>query len=473
MWLEALRVKTAYNGDTENGAEVPYNVSAALTEGEMSGRVKHKLGQALTTLHSGECRHDAIRDHQLALLFCGKQGAAGVKPALAMLHKAFCDVAQATGRPGGREAAKTEFLKMLHSAKVAQLLAQPGYDDWMYNIGEPPDADEHHAGEYTANDAESDGAATTPVFAGRILTRSALHELPDPEPLIDNVLDQGTVGLLYGKWGTGKSFIALDWGASVATARPWQGRRTEQRKVLYVAAEGAYGLKGRTNAWEVGWHTSIGDDDLAILPQPVNLTNTAEVRNLAALIEWGGYGFIVLDTLARCMVGADENSAKDCGEVVDALHQLRQATPDGRGVVLGVHHTGKDGKTFRGSSVFEAGADTVYAVKADCGQISLEREKRKDGPESDYHELMLEPLEGTGSCVVNVSRGVRQIDRADQLLSHFLSHFGDTGATPTQLIETCDMSKPTIYRALADLRERGDLINTGTDKRPFYKRSAK
>ncbi|RDH75924.1 hypothetical protein DVS77_24700 [Mycolicibacterium moriokaense] len=34
-----------------------------------------------------------------------------------------------------------------------------------------------------------------------------------------NVLDQGTVALLYGKWGTAMTFIALDWAASVATGR--------------------------------------------------------------------------------------------------------------------------------------------------------------------------------------------------------------------------------------------------------------
>jgi AAA domain len=96
----------------------------------------------------------------------------------------------------------------------------------------------------------------------------------------------------------------------------------------------------------VGWRTTVADNDFDVLPRPVNLTNAAEVRNLAALIDWNGYGFVMLDTLARRMVGADENSAGDCGIVVDALQHLREATPNGRGVVLGIHHTGKDGKMF-------------------------------------------------------------------------------------------------------------------------------
>ena len=154
-------------------------------------------------------------------------------------------------------------------------------------------------------------------------------DLPDPEPLIDNVLDQGTTALLYGKWGTAKTFIALDWAASVATGRTWQGRDTEQRRVLYVAGEGAFGFKGRVDAWETGWQHQIGDGDFDILPFPVNLTRAVDVGNLRALIDWGGYGFVILDTLARCMVGADENSAKDCGVVVDAMTRLLERHPAG------------------------------------------------------------------------------------------------------------------------------------------------
>ena len=289
--------------------------------------------------------------------------------------------------------------------------------------------------------------------------------------MIDDVLDQGTVGLLYGKWGTGKSFIALDWAASVGTGRDWQGRATEQRRALYVAAEGAFGLKGRIDAWETGWHTWIADDDLDILPHPVNLTHAVHVGELRALIQWNEYGFIVFDTLARCMVGADENSAKDCGVVVDNLIRLRESTPDGRGTILGVHHTGKDGKTFRGSSVFEAGADTVYSVTQDADDqaIILDREKRKDGPIVDIHRLRLDPIDGSGSCVIGVSPPVRHEHRSDTLLSHFTSHFADTGATSTQLRDSIDLPRATFYRALNDLVKHGALLNTGTDKRPFYK----
>jgi hypothetical protein len=310
----------------------------------------------------------------------------------------------------------------------------------------------------------------TPIYADAVLTRSALHNLPNPQPLIDNVLDLGTTALLYGKWGTAKTFIALDWAASVATARPWQGRPTAQRKVLYVVGEGAFGFKGRLDAWETGWDTTIGDEWLHILPIPVNLTNTAAVANLLALIAWGGYSFIILDTLARCMVGADENSAKDCGIVVDALTRILAHTPDGRGVVLGVHHAGKDGKTLRGSSAFEGGADTVYFTSRDEAVITLDREKRKDGPETDRHQLKLGQIDGTGSCVVDSHTGAANTSRAKELIRTYDACFSATGCTSTALREAAEMKKDSFYRARSELLKLGDLVNIGTQRRPFYVR---
>ena len=347
---------------------------------------------------------------------------------------------------------------------------EPGTEDeGSFSSEENDPGDDEHQGD----PEEPQDVAEPPRFTGYLLNRSALDALPDPEPLIDDVLDQGTLALLYGQWGTGKSFIALDWAASVATGRNWQGRPTESRRVLYVAAEGAFGLKGRLHAWEAGWKNTIGDDTFDVLPKSVNLTSYAEVRDLAALIKWNGYGLVVFDTLARCMVGADENNAKDCGQVVENMSQLRAATPDGRGVVLGVHHTGKDGRTFRGSSVFEAGADTVYSVIRDGGVIVLDREKRKDGPPTDTHRLKIDPIDGTGSAVISSHGGVKNTDRSERLFFTFLQCFSDSGASRSQLRSVADMTDATFYRAVSDLLKSGHLINEGTEQRPFYKAGAK
>ncbi|MDH6247546.1 AAA family ATPase [Mycobacterium sp. OTB74] len=320
------------------------------------------------------------------------------------------------------------------------------------------------------NDSGPPEPKEPPLYASRIYTRSKLRKLPDPAPLIGNVLDQGTCTLLYGHRGTLKTFIAIDWAASVATGRRWQGRDTTQCRALYVAGEGAFGFKNRIDAWESGWKTSIIDGQLDFLPFPVNLGNSVQVNNLRSLIDWRGYGFVILDTLARCMVGLDENSAKDSGIVIDNLYKLLDSTPDRRGVITGVHHTGKDGHTLRGSSAFEGGVDTVYSVTRDgkSPTVILNREKRKDGPELDEHELKFSPVEGSHSGVIAVSTGETDSGRSDRLLSQFRLTFKGIGAYTTQLLEVSGMPKSTFYRALSDLQKQGRLVNNGTAKRPFW-----
>ncbi|MDN4519605.1 helicase RepA family protein [Mycolicibacterium austroafricanum] len=351
--------------------------------------------------------------------------------------------------------------------------------DWLYDDGGHDTA--------TGDPSESGGGADdefdddeTPRLATGLLTRSDLLALPDPEPLIDNVLDQGTTALLYGKWGTLKTFIALDWAASVATGRRWQGRMTAVRRVLYIVGEGAWGFKGRVRSWETGWQRTIADESLSVMPMPVNLLKASEVAELAALIRWGGYGFIILDTLARCMVGGEENSAKDSGVVVDAMTRLRGATPGGRGVVLGVHHAGKDTKTLRGSSAFEAGVDTVYFTSRDEQVITLTREKRKDGPEADVHLVEFDPIPGTLSGTLRMSHGMSHEaetgERTATLRLIMSQHFSLTGASAAEVrriaVDDGPLTRATFYRALSDLIEQGWLTNTGSDKRPFYRIAA-
>jgi|SRR6476620_1210982 len=319
-------------------------------------------------------------------------------------------------------------------------------------------------------------ATPTPgKFDAKLLNRSALRNLPPPEPLIKNVLDRGTVALLYGHWGTCKTFIAVDWACSVATGHKWQGLETERLKVLYVAGEGAQGYQARLDSWESGWQTKIPDADLTILPVGVNLTDNkagGDVASLIALIKRDGYGFVVFDTLARCMVGADENSSKDCGVVIANLGDLREATPNGRGLILGVHHTGKDGSTYRGSSAFEGAADTVYFTKRDGGVITLRREKRRDGPTDDERMFRLDLIGDSGVLSVwNGTTSQSRLTRQQELLAIFLTHFSQSGAARSEIIRIAiaeGMSENTARRAINDLQKCGKLLNMGTGRNSWF-----
>lgn len=309
-------------------------------------------------------------------------------------------------------------------------------------------------------------------FRDRVLNRRDLANLPTPTPMIAKTVDLGTVGVIAGYYGSLKSFISIDWGACSSTGFAWHGRTVEPGRVLYVAAEGAHGLHQRLNAWEQHRQSQVPPDEFLVLPEPVNLGDERSVNDLIEVTATNQVRRVFIDTLAKCMPGMDENSARDMGVAVTSLYRIRASLGDG--TVIAVHHTGKDRTTIRGSSALEAGVDWVYKTEGDAKLVQLTRTKRKDGPVEDTHRLTFQAVEGTDSGVAVWSQeGLGLRPTAGELLSHFQSHFTATGATATQMLEASGMSKSSFYRALNDLISSGVLVNHGTDKRPFYKEGSK
>jgi len=110
----------------------------------------------------------------------------------------------------------------------------------------------------------------------------------------------------------------------------------------------------------------------------------------------------VFDTLARCIAGADENSARDMGLVVANLDRIRRATS---ACVLAVHHTGKDMTAgARGSSALRAALDTELELTAIDERVTVKVTKQKDGAEPK--PMRLARIESGDSCVLVPAREV-------------------------------------------------------------------
>jgi RecA-family ATPase len=78
----------------------------------------------------------------------------------------------------------------------------------------------------------------------------------------------------------------------------------------------------------------------------------------------------VVDTLARCFVGGEENSARDMGRFVAAADRLRTAT--GAAALL-LHHVSRHGGAIRGSTALPGALDTGIAVEAGTERFATER----------------------------------------------------------------------------------------------------
>lgn len=299
----------------------------------------------------------------------------------------------------------------------------------------------------------------------RLLTRSELANIPALNPLISDTLELGTLGMLAGPYGSCKSFVALSWAASISTGTPWFGREVSQHgPVIYVAGEGASGINGRLSAWEADTGADVADANLLVLPMPVNFGRASEVAEFCEIVAEHKPVLVILETLNRCAVGMDENSAQEMGRVVNGMYEIQRQTAGGS--VFVVHHAGKDG-TIRGSTSLAAGMDTVYTTKGGAQAVALSRTKRKDGEATD--ELSLRLRQVAESAVLDL---VRTPDMAtpndERLLSAFVSAFSAIGCTRSDLRKITDFAPASFNRSLNKLVSTGSLINKGTAKAPFY-----
>ena len=295
---------------------------------------------------------------------------------------------------------------------------------------------------------------------------AGLDDIPDPEPLLDGILFRDGLAWLQGKPGHGKSFVGLDWAGCIAGGVPWQRHEViTQGPVLYLIAEGVTGMRQRVRAWEA--RAGVRMIGVHFLPVAVQLLDEVDLIAFCELVTEIAPVLVVIDTQARVTVGAEENSAKDMGRLVAAADRVRLAS---RACVLLVHHEARAGENMRGSTALEGAATTIVRVFKDGPHVRLECRKQKDAPEFD--PFLLQLVEYGPSAVLSSQNEVRRTAETtkseDRILEVMRDAFETTGATPTQLTEVSGIARASVYRAVNGLVIKGMLINSGTDKRPFY-----
>jgi hypothetical protein len=283
---------------------------------------------------------------------------------------------------GEKRAAKTlDALKAAVSARIVRLpgLAPKGdVSDWLDTgntiselIGLSEDIE-------IADGADRLAAAFT-MFEDISLGR-------EPVYLIDDVLPLNGIGVIYGPSGVGKSHAVADIAMSVARGVSFAGQYdVQQGGVIYIALEGRTGFERRIEAYK-RTH-GVNRAEFAILAYPLEICDEQSVTGLVDLLDhWkktnGSYPrLVVFDTLARAMPGRDENSSTDMGAAIRGMQRISDAI---NGLVLAVHHSGKDvDRGGRGHSSLRAALDVELQVKGSKTDPvrELYLSKLKDGPD--------------------------------------------------------------------------------------------
>jgi len=208
----------------------------------------------------------------------------------------------------------------------------------------------------------------------KLLDCVAIQNLPPLTWCIKGVFPTKVFAAMYGASGSGKSFLALDMAAAIASGEPWFGLKTTATPVVYLWLEAESGIQNRVAAWRLERKTTL-PADLRIVMQPFNLTVQQDVQDIAAAIPAGSV--VIIDTLNRAAPTVDENSSKEMGVILQACREIQLLT---NGLVVLIHHPGKDAsKGLRGHSSVFAALDGSIEVKNSAAGRSWSVTKSKDG----------------------------------------------------------------------------------------------
>ncbi len=226
--------------------------------------------------------------------------------------------------------------------------------------------------------------------------------------LIQGLLPEKALAAIIGPSNTGKSSLVLGLSAAVAMGNPFRGLRVRQCAVLYVATEGAHGLNNRISALlQTGALAPTAA--LGIVTASVDLcsssTDSLRIINACAGLEaktGRQVGLVVIDTVARAMNGADENSGADMGRFLASAEDIKTQTG---ATVLLIHHAGKDAsKGARGHSSFRAALDTEITVDGANNPRTVTVTKQRDLAPLEPFAFNLSPVTlGTNSHGESVS----------------------------------------------------------------------
>lgn len=189
------------------------------------------------------------------------------------------------------------------------------------------------------------------------IKRGGWDETPiPPKYLVDHLLVENKVSMIFAEPGTIKSWTAIDIAACVSEGLPWLGERaTIKGPALYVDFEdGEHEFHRRV-------HILTGKEerrDLIYTYAPGSIQKEEYWIRLEKLTKTLGIRFVVIDTLAGATVGADENDTNAAAGLIYA-GWFTEATG---ATVLVLHHANKSGD-IRGTSAFKASVDTLFKLE--------------------------------------------------------------------------------------------------------------
>lgn len=199
------------------------------------------------------------------------------------------------------------------------------------------------------------------------------HSCPKTPYLINGLLPDDALYMLYGASQSLKTFAMLDVACSAASGRVlWQSNSgnpkglanftiPEKLRVVFLAGEAANNIPIRIAAWKK-FHNITKKLDVFIIPGAPRFDNSENVDKLIKTIaeKFGYTDILIIDTVMETATGWNMNEPAHAKLYIEVCKRLRKHL---LATICLIHHTGKDLKAFLGAYQLFADVDVVDKIE--------------------------------------------------------------------------------------------------------------
>jgi hypothetical protein len=323
----------------------------------------------------------------------------------------------------------------------------------------------------TVGEAYKAATIANPSDSGDSYLRLSEHCSDEIEPrpwLVPGILPAGQRTALVGKWGSGKSWLALDMAMSIVFGSKFLGDTPAATRGPVVILDGEGGSRravNRFNQLRIGRgipaRSHLRDMDIHWFShEDFNLSWENAADKLSRLLKPIEPVPIVMDTLAKVMGLPDENSNSAAAQVTRALYALNQNT--NAALLLLAHPAKTVGKetTVRGAGELSADLDVLWNIQGGKdGLRSARCEKDRDPDlENSKFDFSIEPWK-TGTRLARLQPPKESSTPEAAILEALKA--SPVALKRSDLVldvkERCDLGRATTYGAISRLVHAGTL----------------
>jgi hypothetical protein len=309
-----------------------------------------------------------------------------------------------------------------------------------------------------------------------LVSLSTIMAAPLPRPIFDvePLITRSSRVVLFGEFGSLKSWLLLNLALCLAAGRPWLDHFPvpKARPVLYVDLEmGERTLRRRLHQLMAGMQLANDLPLMTLSGVPLTFTGAQPAAFLQRVQEQFDPQIIIVESFRRVLLGS-ENEAKDVAAFWRAVDPIRLA----KKTLILSHHMRKVSANPRaretnrdrssGSTDVLAGADVALAVERLArpgGSVGVACVKARDVEEPPRFIVSLEVKGEDGPAVLRLREdggAAGMASKLRQAQEGIVAHLTEVGGASSRadLLAGLSIQERTLDRALEQLAKAGRIL---------------